>query len=84
METTDVHAEGLVQVSGSVEKNLDRLVGAVKPLSESLLEAIQSLEKKPDSISAEFGLSFNAEGNIFVVKASGEASLKVTLTWGAA
>jgi hypothetical protein len=83
VEATDVQGEGIVQAAGSMEKNLDPLIAVVRPLSESLIEALQSLERRPNSISAEFGLSFNLEGNIYVVKASGEASLKVTLTWNA-
>jgi hypothetical protein len=53
----------------------------ITPLSESIISSVDNLSKKPDSITAEYGLSITAEGNLFVVKAAGEASLKVTFAW---
>lgn len=83
IESTEVETDGWVQVGAveTAEKDIDKLLGLIKPLSTSLVSTIKSIETKPDSISAEFGLGVSAEGNVFVMKASGEASLKVTLTW---
>ena len=39
------------------------------------------LSRKPDSITAEYGLSIRAEGNLFVANVAGEGSLKVTFAW---
>lgn len=38
-------------------------------------------EPCPQKASAEFGLQFNIEGNAYVVKASTDASIKITIEW---
>lgn len=35
----------------------------------------------PNEITVEFGLSFSAEGNVWVIKAKGDMTCKVTMTW---
>jgi hypothetical protein len=51
----------------------------IKPFCESLRNSLISLgDNKPNSYSAEFGLSFSGEGNVFFAKVSGEATVKVT------
>ena len=37
--------------------------------------------QKPETITAEFGLKLSGEGNVYVVKTAGEASLKITTQW---
>lgn len=82
IESTEVEgSSGLQQASGHVEKEFDKLLNRVKPFCESIINNFQDLSIKPDTASAEFGLSVSAEGNIFVVKASGEATIKITLNW---
>jgi hypothetical protein len=39
---------------------------------------------RPDRMEVEFGLSFSAQGSVFVVAASGQASLRVSLSYDAA
>lgn len=53
----------------------------MQPFCESIIKNFEKLKRKPTSVSAEFGLSIAGEGNLFVVKASGEATIKVTLNW---
>lgn len=53
----------------------------INPFCEAILSAFQTLSVKPNNASAEFGLKVSMGGNLFIVKASGEAALKVTLTW---
>lgn len=81
IESSDVAESGIKQASGNLEKQFDRVLEKVRPFSEAIIRNFQQLETKPDSASAEFGLSVSAEGNIFVVKASGEASVRITLNW---
>jgi hypothetical protein len=84
VESSEVETPALVEARGvgRRERDLDKLIGVIDPISESVLNAVRGMgERTPDSFSAEFGLSFTAGGNVFLVKASGEASLKVTLTW---
>ena len=68
-------------VSDKIAKKLENLLEVIKPMTDTIVESVNTLQKKPTSISAEFGLSITAEGNIFVGKVSGESSLKITFTW---
>jgi hypothetical protein len=38
-------------------------------------------EHSPSRISAEFGLKFGGEGNIYLVKSTAECSLKIMVEW---
>jgi hypothetical protein len=64
-----------------IRKKLGDLLDVITPISETIINSVEKLSKLPDSITAEYGLSITAEGNLFVVKAAGEASLKVTFAW---
>jgi len=79
IESSDLKESGVKQASGHVERQFDKVLEKIKPFSEAIINNFQQLDTKPDSASAEFGLSVIAEGNIIEVKASGEASLKITL-----
>jgi hypothetical protein len=49
-----------------------------------LLGAFEQLKTHgtpPAKATAEFGLKFTAEGNVYVVKTSAEASFKITVEW---
>jgi hypothetical protein len=82
IESTEVEEyNGVQQAGGNIEKAFDSLLGKVKPLCESIINNFQNLSKKPSSASAEFGLNVTSEGNVFIVKASGQATLKITLNW---
>jgi hypothetical protein len=82
IESTEVEGSSKVQqATGFSEKEFDKLLQKIKPFCDSIVENFQTLSTKPDSASAEFGLNVTAEGNIFIVKASGQATLKITLNW---
>jgi hypothetical protein len=82
VESSDVEdSDGVQQASGHLEKEFDKILERVKPFCEAIIKNFDNLSKKPASGSAEFGLSITGEGNLFVVKASGEASVKITLNW---
>jgi hypothetical protein len=81
---SSVSESGIVQQAGGitdVKKKLVDVLDIITPISESIISLIGKLSKKPDSITAEYGLSLTAEGNLYVVKGIAEASLKVTFTW---
>ena len=82
IETTEVdyEGEGVVQAGGG-KLNFEEMLQKVKPFCESIITNFRELSVKPNSASAEFGLKISAEGNLFIVKAAGEATLKVTLNW---
>lgn len=82
VETADVSEKRIVEAGGiDVEKNFNKMLERLKPFCESIINNFQSLSKSPNSASAEFGVSIAGEGNLFVVKASGEATIKITLNW---
>lgn len=82
IESSEVDgSSGVQQATGYTEKEFDKMLKRVKPFCDSIIENFQTLSTKPDSASAEFGLNITAEGNIFIVKASGQATLKITLNW---
>src|SRR5690348_16721815 len=82
MESSEVGYKASLVQAGALEKDFDKMLKRLQPFCECIIKNFQNLAKKPDSASAEFGLNVSAEGNLFVVKASGEASIKVTLNWG--
>jgi altronate dehydratase len=82
IESTEVEGSSKVQqATGYTEKEFDKLLKRVKPFCEAIIDNFQTLSTQPNSASAEFGLNVTAEGNIFIVKASGQATLKITLNW---
>jgi hypothetical protein len=85
VESSDVAESGqeLVQVMGikDVKKELEKLLEIINPISKSIINSIEKLDKKPNSATAEFGLKFGVEGGLIFAKASAEAGLTVSLTW---
>lgn len=84
IESAISEKSGTLQQAGGIsdtKKKLGELLDVITPISESIISSVDKLSKLPDSITAEYGLSITAEGNLFVVKAGGEASLKVTFQW---
>lgn len=52
--------------------------------SKPLIESFERLKKEnvpPKKATADFALSFNGKGNIYVVEASMEGSIKVSFEW---
>lgn|ERR671924_43729 len=62
-----------------IRKKLGDMLDVITSISEPIFSSFNKLSRLPDSITAEYGLSVTAEGNLFVVKAAGEASLKLLL-----
>ena len=58
--------------------------GAIVELAESTAETIGEATRRgaqPDGVEVEFGLKFSAHGNVLLAGASGEATLRVKLTY---
>ena len=75
-------AEGIVE---SIDKKFGELVESVITENCKLLgETFQRLTRHtapPTKASAEFGLQVTADGNVYVVKSSVQASIKVSVQW---
>jgi hypothetical protein len=79
-----VHPLSLQHAGGGISdirKKLGDMLDVITPISESMISSVGKLSILPDSVTAEYGLIITAESNLFVVKAAGEASLKVTFAW---
>ena len=72
--------QSLEQVSVTIVDMSRIMIGAFENLDES---KVKSSKKAiiPAKATLEFGICFSAEGNMYVVKAAGEASLKVSVEW---
>jgi hypothetical protein len=68
-----------------IEKSFDNMIKSfVTKICKSFNNSFLSIEDKqiiPDKATIEFGLQFNIEGNIYLVKTSGQSSIKVTFEW---
>jgi hypothetical protein len=62
-----------------IRKKLGDMLDVITPISEPIISSFNKLSRLPDSITVEYRLSITAEGKLFVVKAAGEASLKLLL-----
>lgn len=82
---------GRVSNSGDVPiEKVDRSFAAVKNLiirgCRPITEAFRALQKdsQPASAEVEFGVNFTAKGSVYVVESTGQASLKVKISWNLA
>lgn len=89
METEDLMAEEIperVSREEMAKKALnvgEHIHEAIKSYCSSLIKAFESLEgdKKPNKITAEFGLKLSGDCKVYIVNTSGEASLKISAEW---
>lgn len=85
-----VGTEPTSAASDAAERVLDVFLHArdtIVELAGSMSDVIaQTAERsvRPDQLEVEFGLNVSAKGNIIVAGASGEATLRVKLTYNAA
>ncbi|MCX5332316.1 MULTISPECIES: CU044_2847 family protein [unclassified Streptomyces] len=63
----------------SFEEGIDRIRNA----ATSALRRLRDMPSRPDEVSLEFGIRFNAEFGAVIAKSQGEAQLNVTMTWRA-
>ena len=70
------------KVDQSFETVKDLIVRGCRPLTEAFQTLYQ--EGKATMAEVEFGVNFTGKGNIYLMEASGGASLKVKVTWNLA
>ena len=67
-----------------VEENFGLLTDSIIRYSKPLIKSFQKLHEEDSLIktaSAEFSLSFNGKGNIYLVETTVEGAIKVSLEW---
>ena len=66
----------------ALESAMDTIRGMGQRLAANLDSLVETLDdNKPKEVEVEFGLSFETQGDIILVKVAGESSFKVTMTW---
>lgn len=68
------------EAAGRVTRSFDDSLSGLSDIANSLQVALQKTVTPPDSVTVNFGVNFDLSGGI-VLKASGGASLAVTMTW---
>lgn len=84
VETTDLTTETLIRAGtplSKVDDNLQKIMDLMNPIARAFAASIERVDSQVNSASVEFGLGFTLEGNVFFVRAAGEATLKITLNW---
>jgi hypothetical protein len=66
-----------------VTRSFDDSLSGLSDIANSLQSALQKSLTPPDAVTVNFGINFDLSGGI-VLKASGGASLAVTMTWNKA
>jgi hypothetical protein len=61
----------------------DQLQNSLKAFCGNVVTGLRELgaDAKPSRATVEFGINVSIEGNVYVVKGSGEASITVTAEW---
>lgn len=71
----------LDEVIQNVSESLSSKLEVLTSVSDAVSHALKESKKTFDKVEIEFGLSFTAKGNIYVVQAEAEATIKVTLAF---
>lgn len=79
-----------IQEAASLADAADRAVATAEDLAASIRSFCERIvsgfhdakeELRPQRASVEFGLDVSVEGNVYVVKGTGSASVRVTAEW---
>lgn len=57
-------------------------MGSLAGLVAAMEESVGRLDRRPDKLEMEFGATFSADCDLWIVSGKGEADFKVTLSWG--
>ncbi|QSJ15686.1 hypothetical protein JYQ62_28365 [Nostoc sp. UHCC 0702] len=67
------------KVEASFDAVRDLIIRGCRPITKAFRTLQQ--ESQPVSAEVEFGVNFTAKGSVYVVESTGQASLKVKITW---
>ncbi|MFF8311879.1 CU044_2847 family protein [Streptomyces lydicus] len=80
-------ADGLVkvarpgQVVARASRSLNDMLAGIRPVAQNFVDSFRGMDRQPDEIGVEFGLSLSAEADVVISRTTGQANFKVTLTW---
>ena len=59
----------------------EQALAKLKPMCAAIVRQIRDAVEPPEEIEVEFGVKLSAEAGIILTSTSGEANLKVSVTW---
>jgi hypothetical protein len=70
--------DGIVR---KTQAKLEEALDGVKPFAEAVIARLETLSRRPDEISVEFGFKIGANGSLVIASTAVEGHCHVTLTW---
>ena len=76
-------AASLTDAADRAISTADDVAASIRSFCERIVQGFLNVEERlrPKRASVEFGLDISIEGNVFVVKGTGAASIRVTAEW---
>jgi len=74
-------ARGEGEIAKCAAKTFDDAIDRVKPLANTIVQRMMSLDVTPEEVEVKFGLKFTAEANVILSATTAEANLEFTLKW---
>lgn len=71
-----------VDLPAQSAKAFRKAMSLVRTVTDDMHDTISEIAHRPDKVEVAFGVKFDSEIGAFVAKASVEAAITVTLTWG--
>jgi len=68
-------------VTGKAAKKFEESLDTVKGVANAVVNKLNSTVSKPQEVTIEFGLKFQADANAYITKVSGEAHINLKMTW---
>jgi hypothetical protein len=62
-------------------ETLEKSLGKIKPIAEAMLNQLESITQKPDTMTVEFGINFGVKGDLMIASSSVNTHCKITLAW---
>jgi len=72
---------GAVPPTQEVSREFADILPTVRGIASSLIESLEGLAHKPDTVSVEFGLKIGGEVGVILTKGTAEANFKLNLSW---
>jgi len=65
----------------TAERTFEAALSGVRQAAEAVLQQFQGLTSRPEELTIEFGVSFNAQAGAVIAKTGVDSHLKVSLAW---
>jgi hypothetical protein len=62
-------------------KEFEKALDDIRPVADIIIQKLNNLSSKPDSVGVEFGIKMNAQTGAIIAATGVEANFKVTLSW---